>query len=84
MVYSDLVESSVVGSQSHPLLREVQVTRTGAGRVTVEPTHRQWINVRSNRVETIEVQIASPSGPLAVLPSGKTLVTVGLRRINTV
>ena len=84
MVYSDLVESTVVGSQSHPLLRDVQVTRTGAGRTTVEPTHRQWINMRSNRVETVEVQIATPSGPLAALPSGKTLVTIGLRRVNSV
>lgn len=31
MVYSDVVESSVVGSGKFPLLREVQLSRTGDG-----------------------------------------------------
>ena len=39
MVYSDVVESSVVGSGKFPLLREVQLLRTGDGRRTVEPLH---------------------------------------------
>ena len=37
MVYSDVVESSVVGSGKFPLLREVQLLTKGNGRSMVEP-----------------------------------------------
>ena len=81
MVYSDIVESTVVGSGKYPLLREVQLLRTGEGESTVEPLHHQWIKVRGNQMEMVEVEIASTSGPLAILPPGKTLVTIGLKRL---
>ena len=80
MVYSDLVESTVVGSGKFPLLREVQLLRTGDGESTAEPPHHQWIKVRGNQVDILEVEIASTSGPLAILPPGKTLVTIGLKQ----
>ena len=81
MVYSDVVDSTVVGAQKHPLLRKVQLERTGQGRATVEPLHHEWVKLRSNRSEVIEVEIATPDGPLAVLPSSKTIVTFGFRRV---
>ena len=81
MVYSDIVESTVVGSGKFPLLREVQLLRTGEGESTAEPLHHQWIKVRGNQLERVEVEIASTSGPLTILPTGKTLVTIGLRRL---
>ena len=37
MVYSDVVESSVLGSGKFPLLREVQLLRTGDCESSVEP-----------------------------------------------
>ena len=81
MVYSDLVESTVVGSGKFPLLREVQLLRTGDGESTAEPLHHQWIKLRGNQLEILEVEIASTSGPLAILPPGKTLVTIGLKKL---
>ena len=81
MVYSDLVESTVVGSGKYPLLREVQLLRTGEGESTAEPLHHQWIKVRGNQLDILEVEIASTSGPLAILPPGKTLVTIGLKQL---
>ena len=81
MVYSDVVESSVVGSGKFPLLREVQLLRTGEGESTVELLHHQWIKVRGKQLEMVEVEIASTSGPLAILPPGKTLVTIGLKQL---
>ena len=39
MVYSDVAESTVVGSGKFPLLREVQLLRTGDGQNMVEPLH---------------------------------------------
>ena len=81
MVYSDLVESTVVGSGKYPLLREVQLLRTGDGESTAEPLHHQWIKLRGNQLEIVEVEIASTGGPLAPLPPGKTLVTIGLKKL---
>ena len=81
MVYSDVVASTVVGSGKFPLLREVQLLRTGEGESTVEPLHHQWIKVRGHQLEMVEVEIASTSGPLAILPPGKTLVTIGLKQL---
>ena len=81
MVYSDVVESTVVGSGKFPLLREVKLLRTGEGERTVEPLHHQWIKVRGHQLEMVEVEFASTSGPLAILPPGKTLVTIGLKQL---
>ena len=81
MVYSHLVESTVVGSGKYPLLREVQLLRTGEGESTAEPLHHQWIKVRGQQLEILKVQIASTGGPLVILPPGKTLVTIGLKQL---
>ena len=81
MFYSDVVESTVVGSGRYPLLREVQLLRTGEGESTVEPLHHQWIKVRGNQLEIVEVEIADTSGPLTILPPGKTIVTIGLKQL---
>ena len=81
MLYSDLVESTVVGSGKFPLLREVQLLRTGEGESTAEPLHHQWIKVRGNQLDIVEVEIADTSGPLTILPPGKTLVTIGLKQL---
>ena len=35
---------------------------------TAEPLHHQWIKVRGNQLERVEVEIASTSGPLTILP----------------
>ena len=81
MVYSDLVESTVVGSGKFPLLREVQLLRTGDGESTAEPLHHQWIKLRGQQLVIVEVEIASTAGPLTILPPGKTIVTIGLKQL---
>ena len=81
MVYSDLVESTVVGSGKYPLLREVQLLRTGDGESTAEPLHQQWIKLRGQQLDIVEVEIASTAGPLTILPPGKTIVTIGLKQL---
>ena len=81
MIYSDLVESTIVGSGKYPLLREVQLLRTGDGESTAEPLHHQWIKLRGQQLDIVEVEIASTSGPLAILPPGKTIVTIGLKQV---
>ena len=70
-----------VGSGKFPLLREMQLLRTGDGESTVEPLHHQWIKVRGNQLEIIEVEIATLHGPLAILAPGKANVTIGLKQL---
>ena len=80
MVYTDLVQSSVVGNGKFPLLRKLSVDRKGSGRVTVEPFHREWVPLQTNWIEAVEIQLSTPGGELTHLSPGKTLVTVGLRQ----
>ena len=80
MVYTDLVQSTVVGNGKFPLLRKLSVDRKGSGRVTVEPYHREWVPLQTNWIEMVEIQLSTPGGELTHLSPGKTLVTVGLRQ----
>ena len=81
LVYSGLVQSTVVGTSRFLLLREVAIQHEGKGRVTVEPYHREWIPIRSQTVDIVEFELATPSGPLTQLSPGKTLVTVGIQQL---
>ena len=80
LVYCDLVQSTLVGNQKHPLLREITIPDSGGARQSVEPLHHQWLPVRNNVVEVVHVQVADPNGNLLKLPNGKTMVTVALKR----
>ena len=80
MVYCDVVESSLVGNQKHALLRELMLKDSGGQRQFVEPLHYQWLSVRNNVIEVVHVQVADADGKLLALPSGKTMVTVTLKR----
>lgn len=81
MVYCDAVECTIVGAQKHSLLRKVELERKGEGRATIEPLHREWIRVRNQHIESIEVSLATSHGNLLVLPPGKTLITLGFRQV---
>lgn len=81
MIYCDAIESTVVGEQRHALLRKVELERKGEGRATIEPYHREWIRVRQQHIESIEVSLATPDGSLLVLPPGKTIMTLGFQQV---
>ena len=83
MVYTDAVQSNTVNHLNAPLLRSLHLQRSGRGRVTVEPLHREWIPLNGNTLETLEFQLATPSGPLTDLSPGQTIVTLGLKPIKT-
>ncbi len=83
LVYCDLVESSLVGNQKHALLREIMLKDSGGHRQSTEPLHYQWLGVRNNVVEVVHVQVADADGRLLSLPSGKTMVTVILKRSSS-
>ena len=81
MIYCDAVESTIVGSQRHSLLRKVELERKGEGRATIEPYHREWIRIRNQHMESIEVSLATPDGALLVLSPGKTIITLGFQQV---
>ena len=83
MVYTDAVQSNAVNHRQVPLLRSVHLHRSGRGRVTVEPKHREWIPLNGNTLELLEFQLATASGPLTDLSPGQTIVTVGLKPIKS-
>ena len=83
MVYTDAVQSNAVNHRQVPLLRSLHLHRSGRGRVTVEPLHREWSPLNGQTLELLEFQLATPSGPLTDLSPGQTIVTLGLKPIKT-
>ena len=83
MVYTDAVQSNAVNHRQVPLLRSLHLHRSGRGRVTVEPKHREWIPLNGNTLELLEFQLATASGPLTDLSPGQTIVTLGLKPIKS-
>ena len=81
LVYCDAFEPTVVGSQTHSLLRTVKLKRSGQGRRDIEPLHREWLPIRNTVIESIEVSIATASGDLLELSPGKTLLTLGFKKV---
>ena len=49
----------------------MELERKGEGRATIEPYHREWIRVRNQHIESIEVSLATPDGSLLLLSPGK-------------
>ena len=80
MVYCDIVQSSLVGNQKHQLLRELTLKDSGGTRGSVEPLHYQWLGVRNNVIDVVHVQLADEDGNFLVIPKGKTMLTVMLKR----
>ena len=81
-VYSDVAQSSVVGGKVTDLLREINYARRGEGAVYFEPTHIQYIPVRSTTLDIIETQIAETDGPLAEFKfgEGRAIVTLHFKQ----
>ena len=75
LVYSDVDSNSVVGNQVTDLLREVDYRREGKGSYYFEPTHLQYIKLRKEVVDIIEVQVAETTGELVEFGQGNTIVT---------
>ena len=79
-VYSDVGGSSVVGDQVTDLLREINFSRTGKGAQYFEPLHIQYIPVRKETLDIIEVQVAETTGELVKFGDGNTVVTIHLKK----
>ena len=82
MIYTNLQQSTVVGSNKAQLLRQLVVRRGGdAGHSYSEPDHLEWIPLSTRQTDIVEVQLADVDGHLLALPQGKSLVTVALKQM---
>ena len=79
-VYSDVCGSIVVGNRVTDLLREVMYQRKGRGSVYFEPTHIQYIPLRKEVVDTVEINVAETNGDLAKFGPGNTIVTLHFKK----
>ena len=75
LVYSDLVDSNIVGSQQHAMVREVEYRRQGKGVAYYEPLHIQWLPCRREYMDVVEVILAKSQGELVQFGAGRTLIT---------
>ena len=79
-VYSDAGGSTVVGNHVTDLLREVKFSSEGQGSQYFEPVHIQYIPVRKQVLDIIEVNVAETTGELARLGTGNTILALHFRR----
>ena len=80
LVYSDVGSSSVVGNQVTDLLREVDYKCEGRGSYYFEPTHPQYIKVRKDVIDIIEIQVAETTGELVEFGKGNTILTLHFKK----
>ena len=82
-IYSDVGGSSMVGNRMTDLLREIKYHREGRGTVYFEPLHIQYLPVRNQVVEIIEVQVAETIGAgedLVQFGPGHSIVTLHFKK----
>jgi len=76
LVYTNAGGRSVVGNQVTDLLRQVNLIRRGEGTQYFDPVHVQYIPVRNEVLDIIEVQVAEATGELTTFGAGNTIVTL--------
>ena len=79
-IYSDVGGSGVVGNQVTDLLREVNYKREGKGSQYFEPLHIQYIDVRKETLDIVEVQVAETTGELVKFGAGNTIATLHFKK----
>ena len=86
-VYSDVGSSSMVGNRMTDLLREIKYHREGRGTVYFEPLHIQYLPVRNQVLEIVELQIAETVGSgedLVKFGPGHSIVTLHFKKEESV
>ena len=82
-VYSDLVQTQIMGGSETDLLREVIYN---GSKSTFEPHHLQFIPIRKNKFDTLEIGISETDGTQTEFSNTKdeTAVTLCFRKRATV
>ena len=80
LVYSDVSSSSVLGDQKVDILREVQYKQSGRGVFYFEPKLPQYIPVRKDFFDIVEVQVGEITGELTEFRAGETILTLHFKQ----
>ena len=80
LVYSDVSRSSVLGDQKVDILREVQYKQSGRGVFYFEPKLPQYIPVRKDFIDIVEVQVGEITGELTDFSAGETILTLHFKQ----
>ncbi|KAJ7360123.1 hypothetical protein OS493_018108 [Desmophyllum pertusum] len=79
-VYTDVAQGQIVGSGMTDFIREVEYASKFGGRVQFEPLHLQFIPLRRNVIDVIEVEISETSGKIANFAGGTVILTLKFER----
>ena len=79
-IYSDAGGGTVVGNRMTDLLREVRFKSDGLGSQYFEPIYIQYIPVRKQVLDIIEVNVAETTGELTRFGEGNTILTLHFRK----
>ena len=74
-VYSDLAQTQIVDGRETDLLREVTISNSVKGRRLYEPLHLQYLPIRKNVFDTVEVGVSETDGTLTKF-RGQTILTI--------
>ena len=80
LLYSDIVESQVVGGQSTNLLATISVNNRGPAEVYFEPRNRVFYPIRKRQFQSITFEVHRRLGELVEFKSGVTFVTLLFQR----
>ena len=81
-VFSNANASSMIGNQVTDVLREVNLSGANQGELYFEPKHRQYLQVRQQEFEILEIVIDDLSGRHPKLGQGTTSVVLHFRQIQ--
>ena len=73
--------SSVLGDQKVDILREVQYKQSGRGVFYFEPKLPQYIPVRKDFIDIVEVQVGEITGELTEFSAGETILTLHFKQV---
>ena len=79
-VYTDLTQTQIVGSAETDLLREVSFTNNEKGKYLFEPLHLQYLPIRKNVFDSVEVGISETDGSQVNFKDRQTILTINFRR----
>ena len=79
-IYTDVAQPQIVGGKQTDMIREVVYTNKFKGRSQFEPLHLQFIPIRKNVFDTIEVAVSEADGQLADIRGGSTILTLLFKR----
>ena len=79
-VYTDLTQTQIVGGTETDLLREVSFTNNEKGKYLFEPLRLQYLPIRKNVFDSVEVGISETDGSQVNFKDGQAIFTINFRR----